>query len=743
MNQEGRDFVALADPTGVDSLQRNRNNSLAIHYDHVTRSTAEEDLTLEVAVAMLSASGRGGGTILESDASPSITLRPAEDVDDDAKKQDASNVASDEHRTHRSLSVATIGSLSEDFFEALSSEYQSPPDFNKSVKSHIEPLQSRGLPSVPEQLSHSQMTSSLSQYAPPGGRGSVANSFNSLYDNIPPSPLDLVNMNDAVESAAMNEAVTSLSMMSRTPPYHVGGTVQPSSYELSHFGKRIRSDSISSRLRTASEYLDDHGILTDDNANTKAILKDLVIIGDKDLQHALDRYEYHSDPSALEDMLLSGALEERLPKDLDILGDLDLDFLAFAVDNKSRESINEERTERRSAETQVSSSRENLSIQSMSVPFQEESRVPSMVSPPYDDGIGDLVFGGDFEIDDHATDDFRPFNGHRNREPSQYSEKSQKPFADSTQPSEYAGLDIAETAHRLRALSSASTSGIANALHVHNRLSTDEYEERMRSNSLFSALLSDAPTSGYYGSFNAIRGHASAASDHSMADESRSAVSLTYAKNSCDPDTDWLEPYHSEGGDDLSVENLDEEDAEMGMIKVPLDKASRSSNLQSQHLSPCSSDAEDGSDVDGHQSRAKSTSQRTERLKKKTKKIDDKSERRLQKGGERKSVDDSSYLEHVPGSGRPRSLSDPLLKTSVDDEGFMQVERPDGWIGAYSPSSRLVRIARYLEKRSKRVWTKTVKYDVRKNFADSRLRVKGRFVKKEDETLMRELMSLS
>jgi hypothetical protein len=41
------------------------------------------------------------------------------------------------------------------------------------------------------------------------------------------------------------------------------------------------------------------------------------------------------------------------------------------------------------------------------------------------------------------------------------------------------------------------------------------------------------------------------------------------------------------------------------------------------------------------------------------------------------------------------------------------------------------------------VWSKTIKYDVRKNFADSRLRVKGRFVRKEDESLMRELMSLT
>merc|ERR1711916_37322 len=62
----------------------------------------------------------------------------------------------------------------------------------------------------------------------------------------------------------------------------------------------------------------------------------------------------------------------------------------------------------------------------------------------------------------------------------------------------------------------------------------------------------------------------------------------------------------------------------------------------------------------------------------------------------------------------------------------------EGFIGAYSPESRRKRIEKFLEKRSRRVWTKKVKYDVRKNFADSRLRVKGRFVKKEDEEVLRD-----
>ena len=88
-------------------------------------------------------------------------------------------------------------------------------------------------------------------------------------------------------------------------------------------------------------------------------------------------------------------------------------------------------------------------------------------------------------------------------------------------------------------------------------------------------------------------------------------------------------------------------------------------------------------------------------------------------------------------------MSDPNFTTSIDEFGLMDVERPDGWIGAYSPESRKIRIERFMAKRNHRVWTKKVKYNVRKDFADSRLRVKGRFVKKEDELLMRDLMSLT
>ena len=63
-------------------------------------------------------------------------------------------------------------------------------------------------------------------------------------------------------------------------------------------------------------------------------------------------------------------------------------------------------------------------------------------------------------------------------------------------------------------------------------------------------------------------------------------------------------------------------------------------------------------------------------------------------------------------------------------------------IGAYSPAARRERLRRFLHKRKQRIWRKRVKYDVRKNFADSRLRFKGRFVKKEDEELMRAAMEI-
>ena len=66
-----------------------------------------------------------------------------------------------------------------------------------------------------------------------------------------------------------------------------------------------------------------------------------------------------------------------------------------------------------------------------------------------------------------------------------------------------------------------------------------------------------------------------------------------------------------------------------------------------------------------------------------------------------------------------------------------------GQIGIYSLAQRKAKIIKYVEKRKKRVWSKKIKYDVRKNFADSRVRVKGRFVRKEDEATGEKIVTAS
>ncbi len=68
----------------------------------------------------------------------------------------------------------------------------------------------------------------------------------------------------------------------------------------------------------------------------------------------------------------------------------------------------------------------------------------------------------------------------------------------------------------------------------------------------------------------------------------------------------------------------------------------------------------------------------------------------------------------------------------------------NGRIGIYTPAERAAIIAKFHSKRTRRVWNKKIRYNCRKNLADRRMRVKGRFVKRavEQENVQQKQLEL-
>jgi len=91
---------------------------------------------------------------------------------------------------------------------------------------------------------------------------------------------------------------------------------------------------------------------------------------------------------------------------------------------------------------------------------------------------------------------------------------------------------------------------------------------------------------------------------------------------------------------------------------------------------------------------------------------------------------------------RARLLED-LHESNGNEKGVMnmphmlhkykEMYNKNGRIGIYTPNERSAIIAKFNSKRTRRVWNKKIRYNCRKNLADRRVRVKGRFVKRSSE----------
>jgi len=93
----------------------------------------------------------------------------------------------------------------------------------------------------------------------------------------------------------------------------------------------------------------------------------------------------------------------------------------------------------------------------------------------------------------------------------------------------------------------------------------------------------------------------------------------------------------------------------------------------------------------------------------------------------------NSLASSVQIATLPSSLSAGAASNAQSPPTFqMELLNKDGRIGIYLPEARRLRIARFHAKRKMRIWRKRIKYDCRKKLADSRPRIKGRFVKRSD-----------
>jgi len=87
----------------------------------------------------------------------------------------------------------------------------------------------------------------------------------------------------------------------------------------------------------------------------------------------------------------------------------------------------------------------------------------------------------------------------------------------------------------------------------------------------------------------------------------------------------------------------------------------------------------------------------------------------------------TSLMDFMPVSKKSRNRKRPKAPKMVPI-----YKKPENrMVGTCTLEERRKKIEKYLEKRKRRRWTKRISYDCRKRVADARLRIKGRFVTKD------------
>ena len=448
--------------------------------------------------------------------------------------------------------------------------------------------------------------------------------------------------------------------------------------------------------------LEERGVI---DRQQKGVLKDLIISGDDDLQVALDKWD-GGDKSAIENIV--STLKTRKSSDIDLLGDLDLDFLSMGPEFGDVTGAG--------AGMNVGNATSAIPIPGKATPkglHYQSSNPGSGASTPrirdqspsvkaYD-GVSELEFNGDYSI---AEASYNQTNANDN-ESSHINNNSTL----SMPPNPILG----QSGTKLRADSL-----------------TEFQFHRNRANSLaFGALLDEPNSSDLHVS---VLGKWMDRTPGPIPEESKPlkkrASSHVVGANG------GLYIINNDSNAQDGQTQIQAQPDISKMTKAEIAAMKRREREQKKALKEAERQAKrEKKEREAKIKKALKASKQEKKAKK--------TESAKKKKEELATASDEEPRVIVSGTGRPRSLSDPNLSIGLDANGLMHIDHPPDWVGAYSPDSRKIRIERFLAKRNHRVWVKKVKYNVRKNFADSRLRVKGRFVKKEDELLMRDLMSLT